>query len=846
MSRSPSRLNEYQRKRDFGITGEPKGSLVSKHKRPKQLEFVVQKHAARRLHFDFRLEFEGLMKSWAVTKGPSYNPVDKRLAVQTEDHPLEYNKFEGVIPAKQYGAGPVMIWDAGTWEPEGDVHEALKKGHLTFQLRGQRLKGRWHLVLMKTGSEKRLNWLLIKGEDHYASVATKSSRDFLEQTNTSVTSGRTLDEIRAGFREKKAKGGAKRASAANSLANAVGADASPQTRYGKVALATLVEFPPLGDDWVHEIKFDGYRLLAFLDNGKVTLRTRGQKDWTPRFTGLASELERLPAKSAVLDGEAGVVSASGATSFSALQAALSDGHDDRIELWLFDLLSLNGKDLTAKPLLDRKAQLSTLLEKTEGRGRIHYSEHFEGEPGLLDRACRLGAEGIVSKLKHSPYRARRTRDWVKSKCGLEQEFVIGGFMPAQAPSRAVGSLLLGYYQAGKFCFAGKVGTGFDQRTAQQIYRRLQPLKIARSPFDAEVARGLRRYVWVEPSVLCEVAFWEWTPDKHIRHASFKGLREDKPPRQVHEEVPTKLGTTVDSPRTTDKKETLTVGRTLITHPDREVYPGTGITKGDVATYYGKVMPYLLPFAKGRLLSVLRCTESIQDACFFQRSPIKGGAGNVFGLTVEHKGRKHNYMYIEDAAGILELVQFGAIEFHAWQSTVSDISRPDQIIIDLDPGEGVPFEAVKLAAIDVRNRLKNFGIISFPRLSGGKGLHVSVPLKARMPWHEVKQFTYRLAKQMEHDAPAVYTSSMRKNEREGKIFVDYLRNDFSSTAVTPFSLRARAGAPVAVPVTWRALDRINTPSDFTLRDSKTITNKKTEKIIHSFFNSRKELERYTPA
>jgi bifunctional non-homologous end joining protein LigD len=799
-------LNEYNKKRNFTITGEPKGKLSAR--KAKALAFVIQKHGARRLHYDFRLELDGAMKSWAVTRGPSYDPADKRLAVQTEDHPISYNKFEGIIPEKQYGAGPVMIWDNGTWIPEGDPHKSLKKGHLTFTLKGSRMHGRWHLVRMHTKG-KRDNWLLIKGDDDHV-LRGKENEEFLGRENTSVISTRTLEEIN----------GKETKNSHDTL----------QRKYPGIALATLVQTPPTGPDWWHEIKYDGYRILAFVENHHVRLRTRGGLDWTHKFPVIARELGKLKIKSAVIDGEAGVTDARGTTNFSSLQAALTEGKTDKIEAWFFDLLYLNGEDYAGKPLSARKKALEKLLPKKNTH--IHYSAHVESSPGLLEKACKIGAEGLVSKNKLSTYHARRTHDWLKSKCGLEQEFIICGFMPAKDDLKAIGALLLGYYKGRELHYAGKVGTGYSTAMARDIYKKLYPLKVASAPFPAKVPRGPRGYVWVKPDVLCQIKFWEWTPDGHIRHASFKGLREDKSPKEVSQETPEKKTNTTSIKKVVTKK-TFTVEGVTITHPDREVYPG--VTKGVIAGYYAKAMPYMLPFAENRLLSLLRCTESAAGECFFQRGPMKGMGEHIFSVTDAHKEREHHYLYIKSPQGLMELMQMNVLEFHAWQSTVKNIGKPNQIIFDLDPAEDVPFDAVKLAAIDVRRRLKDAGLISFPRLTGGKGIHVVVPIKPSYKWDIIKSFSQTFALTMQREVPQAYTATMSKQKRKGRIFVDYLRNEYSSTAIVPFSLRARKGAPIAVPVTWGELENLTSAAAFTITNIDERLNKKTLKMNDEFLS-----------
>ncbi len=822
-------LSKYQQKRDFSITDEPKGK-TGKYKNA-HLAFVIQKHGARRLHYDFRLQLDGVMKSWAVTRGPSYDPSDKRLAVQVEDHPIEYNQFEGVIPAKQYGAGPVMIWDNGEWIPEEDPHEGLEKGRLTFQMNGKRMHGRWHLVRMNT-KKKRDNWLLIKGNDEYI-LKGKDNEKFLDKENTSILSNRTLEEIKENKpikRQEETKKITKIAQASKIRASE--ATITLQKKYNKPELATLVEFPPTGKEWLHEIKYDGYRIMAFLENGNVILRTRGGKDWTHRFRAVAEQLAKINAKEAVLDGELCVLNEKGVTSFSALQDALSREDSSRIEGWFFDLLYLNDEDYAQKPLSERKDALEKLLKKKK-LPLIHYSEHFESNQNLLNKACQIGAEGIVSKNKQSLYRFRRTHDWMKSKCGQEQEFVIGGFMPAKDNSEAVGSLLLGYYKGGKFLYAGKVGTGFGVELSKQIYQRLNPLRTNKSPFDGPVEKSRRTHFWVKPQILCEVSFWEWTAEQRIRHASFKGLREDKAPKVVRQEIPEDPP---DKALKKSSKSNFTVDGITITHPDREVFPGSGITKGDVASYYAKVMPFIFPFVKNRLISLLRCTETIEGQCFFERNPMRGMGPDIMGKTLTHQGNKHNYLYIDSAEGLLELVQMGAIEFHVWQSQVENIGKPDQIIFDLDPGENVPFDAIKLAAEDIRRRLKELNLESFPRLSGGKGIHVAVPLKSKYSWDKVKNFTQKFAKQMERDTPDAYVATMTKTKRRGKIFIDYLRNDYSSTAIAPFSLRARKDAPVAVPLSWKELNTIDSPAAYNISNINKKLNITTKKLIQQFIDS----------
>jgi bifunctional non-homologous end joining protein LigD len=836
-------LKKYNEKRDFGITAEPRGKAGKRS--TQNLRFVIQLHEATRTHYDLRLEWHGVMKSWAVTKGPSYDPADKRLAVRTEDHPIDYNDFEGVIPATQYGAGPVMIWDEGVWTPEDDPDTMEKKGRITFTIDGTRMRGQWHLVRMHT-PDQRENWLLIKSKDQFA--LSKSKNDgFLQRENTSVVTGRTMADIRkAGVgKTTKRKQLIKPSSVSQRQLKARPNKSSVSLtslmkQYPNPELATLVDKQPNGDAWVHEIKYDGYRLMAFVDKGSVILRTRGGNDWTHKFTPLKKAIARLKVESAVFDLEACVLNERGQSDFGALQATLSDNHPESIHGYMFDLLNLNGEDLTKKHLIDRKTQLGTILKKAEAP--LHFSDHLESSPDLLEKACEIGAEGLVSKKKDSLYFGRRTNDWVKSKCGLEQEFVIGGFMPAKGHTKSIGALLLGYYKHERFTYAGKVGTGFSRKLAKDLYQRLIPLQIMKSPFQAKVGRGLREYIFVKPEILCEISFMEWTPDGHIRHASFKGLREDKNPKRVVEEVPKPIEQVTKSlkPRSTIREKVSYRG-VNITHPERIVYPDAKISKGDVAEYCDRVALLMLPFVRSRLISLLRCTDGIGGECFFQRNPMKGMGDEVYSKPFTHKGKKHDYIYVQNEVGILQLVQMGTVEFHAWQSSLSHQGKPDQVIFDLDPDAGVPFEAVKLAALDVRNRLKQLSLVSFPRLSGGKGIHVVAPIKPEHGWEEIKEFSRGFAETMAREIPGAYVANMSKKRRTGKIFIDFFRNTFSSTAIVPFSLRARDGAPIAWPITWAELKKYKTSNAIRLNNLDAKVIQKAEKVSAAFLRISQTLQ-----
>lgn len=828
-------LNKYHEKRNFGITAEPRGKPGKRSQR--HLRFVIQLHEATRTHYDFRLEWNGVMKSWAVTKGPSHDPTDKRLAVRTEDHPIEYNDFEGVIPEKQYGAGPVMIWDEGVWMPEDDPATMEKKGHITFSLKGSRMKGQWHLVRMHT-PDKRENWLLIKSKDDFA-LSKPKSEGFLKREGTSVATGRTMAEIRKAGVGKTTKRGLVSKPVPVTQKHIKIRARTPSVSLPRLMkqfpapeLTTLVDTPPHGEAWIHEIKYDGYRIMAFVNKGSVIFRTRGGQDWTHKFTPLVKAIAKLRIENAVLDLEACVLNERGQSDFGALQAALSDNNPKAIHGFFFDLLYLNGEDFTQKELGVRKSQLSTILKTA--KAPLHFSDHLESSPNLLEQACAIGAEGLVSKKKDSLYYGRRTTDWVKSKCGREQEFVIGGFMPAKDHSPSIGALLLGYYKNGKFTYAGKVGTGYSKRLAKEIYQRLTPLKILKSPFLEKVGRGRRDYIFVKPEILCEVSFMEWTPDGHIRHASLKGLREDKNPINVVKEIPEPLEqVTKGVKRGSRSKDRVSYRSVTITHPERIVFPNTNITKGDVAAYYDRVVSLMLPFVRSRLISLLRCTDGIGGACFFQRNHMQSIGKEVYSRSLSHKGKQHEYLYVQNEVGVLQLVQMGTMEFHAWQSSLSRQGKPDQVIFDLDPDAGVPFEAVKLAAQDIRNRLKKQGLVSFPRLSGGKGIHVVAPITPEHGWEEIKEFARSFAETMAREIPRAYVATMSKKKRSGKIFVDFFRNDFASTAIVPFSLRARPGAPIAWPVSWTDLKNYTTASAIQLHNVDATMIRKAQQVSADF-------------
>jgi bifunctional non-homologous end joining protein LigD len=804
-------LEEYRRKRDFRNTPEPPPGRIKARKA--EMAYFVQKHDATHLHYDFRLELDGVLLSWAVTKGPSLNPADKRLAVRTEDHPLSYGTFEGTIPKGEYGGGTVMLWDEGAWEPKGDPHAGLKKGHLSFILQGQRLKGGWGLIRMR-GDGKRENWLLIKEDDKEARQNGDSGK-FLDDLSFSVKSGHSMDEI-AG-REAPAPRRKSTARSADGLERLM-------QRYPEVQLATLVDRPPEGEQWLHEIKFDGYRLLGFVSGGEARLRTRNGKDWTGSFPPLAAALEKLKAKNAVLDMEAVVVDNEGKSGFQALQTALGDGgNPGQIIAYVFDLLHLNGRDLTAAPLTVRKENLRSLLKKSKERATLRYSEHLAGQGAeMFAQARERGLEGIVSKKADAAYIAGRQKSWLKSKCVQRQEFIILGFSEARTGGRALGALYLGYRKDGALRYAGKAGTGFTMKGASELVKRFAKLAMQKPVLTRAETGGLpaeewQSIRWIKPVLLCEVAFTEWTQDGRIRHPSFQGLREDKDANDVQQETPVRAAAALVKSTAEKKSGKLVVGGIAITHPDRVISETGHITKGELAAYYAGVARLLLPRIARRPISLLRCPSGIDGECFYQRNPGKGLGPDVEAFEYRNNGKKYEYLYIEDEKGLLELIQMGVIEIHPWGARIDAIDYPDRLIFDLDPAPDVPFEAVKLAAQDLRQRLLQKGLESVLKCTGGKGLHVTVPLAGKDKWPVVKSFSASIAGEMVAAAPEAYVATMSKAKRMGKIFIDYFRNDYTATAIADYAVRARPGAPVAVPLEWKELKGLKAASQFTMND-----------------------------
>ncbi len=832
-------LETYRAKRHFGSTAEPRGRKA----RRTGHSFCIQKHDATRLHYDFRLEMDGVLKSWAVTRGPSLDPEDKRLAVHVEDHPLDYGDFEGTIPKGEYGGGTVLLWDRGEWEPIGDPHKAYQKGHMEFLLHGEKLTGRWHLVRMhRRPRDKRENWLLIKGDDEVAEPGDAGR--FLENHPLSVKTGRDLADIAGeapGWSSRQGHALRKTKAKAEPKARKTKTAEKPEEREERAPdpepapplalkgrktklpdfiepqLATLASSPPPGEDYLHEIKFDGYRLLARIEAGELKLLTRTGLDWTSRFGETVREaFLRLGAQPCLIDGELVVEGEAGISDFSALQADLSDDRTDRFRFYAFDLLYAGGHDLTKKPLAERKALLASLIPAQDPV--LRFSGDFD-QPGaeVLAHACRLGLEGIVSKRKDQPYRSGRSADWIKSKCSARQEFVIGGYVPSSVSRRAIGALLLGYFEGETFVHVGKVGTGFTRQTAEALFQRLQPLRSDHSPFSKKLTSvEAREARYVRPDLVAEVEFGAWTADGHLRHASFQGLREDKPAREVTREARPEAKETSMAEETSPASPAILKG---LTHPDRLYWPDAGVTKLGLAEYYLDMWPLMKPFIAERPLALLRCPEGISGERFFQKHGWRGMRPAIRSVADPEDPEGDQLLSIANEKGVVALAQSAALEIHPWGSTVKDIERPDLLTLDLDPGEDTGWEDVLEGANRARALLEEEGLVAFVKTSGGKGLHVVAPLKPAAGWDAVKAFTKAIAERMAHDEPGKYVSTITKAKRTGKIFVDYLRNQRGMTAVAPYSPRARAGAPVSMPLAWDELSPAIGPKHFTIRNAR---------------------------
>ena len=794
-------LAVYRKKRDFQATPEPRGK---KAKSAAGDSFVIQKHAARRLHYDLRLEMDGVLKSWAVTKGPSLVSGEKRLAVHVEDHPLDYGDFEGTIPKGEYGGGTVIVWDRGRWSPIGDAKKGYAKGHLDFELHGDKLHGRWHLVRMaKKPRDKNENWLLIKGDDEHARA--EGAPEITEERPESVKTGRVVEEVEGEAPGWSSKTGKIDKPAARKMPK--GAKKAGYPGFIEPTLATLRSSPPPGATSLHEIKFDGYRLQAHVRSGKVRLLTRSGLDWTEKFgSRIADALAGLPMQDAIIDGEVIVEGAGNASDFSALQDDLSSGRGDRLVFYAFDLLYLNGHDLRAVPLIERKTTLQGLISAAPRE--LRYSEHFEEDGELVLRhACRLSLEGVVSKLRDAPYHSGRGKDWIKSKCSERQEFVIAGYVPSSVSAKAIGSLIVGYFDKGKLAYAGRVGTGYSNKVAAELFRRLEGMSIPKSPFSRKLtSEETRQARFVRPELVAEVEFRSWTADGVVRHASFQGLRDDKAASEVVRESKGSVPAPQSAPAI------------KLTHPDRLYWTEAGVTKQGLADYYAEVWPRIGSFIVNRPLSLLRCPDGASGQCFFQKHAWRGQSKDILTARDPMDEDDEPIIAIDGLPGLIGLVQGSVLEIHPWGSRLDALEQPDMIIMDLDPGDGVEWAEIISAAGEIRQRLQDAGLESFVKTSGGKGLHVVAPLKPAAEWDEVKAFTKGIADAMSADEPERFVATVTKAKRKGKILVDYLRNGRGATAVAPYSTRARAGAAVSMPLDWSELSPAVGPSYFTVMNA----------------------------
>lgn len=842
-------LRDYQRKRDFTHTAEPRGK-AAKGANEKSI-FVVQLHHARRRHFDFRLQVGGVLKSWAVPKGPSFDPKVKRLAVEVEDHPLDYAGFEGDIPEGHYGAGHVDRFDRGRWVPDGNPVAQLKKGHLSFELFGRRLKGHWHLVRSHR-QERQPAWFLIKGDDKFASdlEADDLLNERMKASTAKAASGpsrKKAGEAKSAAKQQVVKKGIKPASMSGGAPKKVptvtlqhqaaklgGARKQTiDTGYFAPQLTRLVEHPPQDDGWLHEVKWDGYRLLACIAKGKVQLWSRNEIDWNERVPEIVTALAALGLHSARFDGELIALDDQGRSDFGLLQKTLSGEAQADLRYVVFDMVHLEGYNLTQTPLIERKALLESLLKRAHNETLLYSAHVVGGGEAFFDLAVQRGLEGIVSKRVDAGYRAGRGDDWKKIKRLTSDEFAVVGYTAARGARVGLGSILLARpARGGGWDFAGRVGTGFSDAQLKELAATLQKAGLKKPPVhEATIDPLLRGAHWVSPRAVVEVYFRGIGNHGLLRQPSLKAMRLDKKPKDLRRNdkapVTHKRGKTAmaqtkavpakkvarSSKTAVTKKQSVSMEQVTITHPEREVFPGEGISKQDVAEYYRTVMKHFLPGVEGRPMSVIRCPSGVGEGCFFQKHIIDGLKHTPSARLKEESGRSGDYLYPDTAEAIIEMVQFGAIEFHPWGSTVNDPEHATRLIFDLDPAADVDWPRVVQGARCVRSLLEKLGLVSFVRTTGGKGLHVVVPLKPACAWDKVKQFAHSFADTLAKTYPDEFVAVASKSKRRGLIFLDYLRNARGATSVASYSLRARPGAPVAVPLRWEELGKIKSGTQF---------------------------------
>ncbi|MCK9510318.1 MAG: DNA ligase D [Pigmentiphaga sp.] len=823
-------LASYKKKRNFALTPEP---AEGGEPGIEALHYVIQKHWASRLHYDLRLELDGAMKSWAVPKGPSLDPADKRMAVQVEDHPISYNTFEGQIPAGQYGAGKVVIWDRGYWTPIGDPADGYRKGKLKFEIHGHKLKGRWTLIRMHgRGDEKQPPWLLIKEHDAFERPASEFSVVDEMPDSVAALPAPPMPVQAAGSSERNGSRGLSEAAKA------------PLPQRLSPQLATLVEAAPAdASGWLWELKFDGYRMLARIQKGEVRLVTRNGNDWTATMPELAKAVRRLPVRSAWLDGEVLMLDAQGRPDFQALQNAF-DGESTRdLVYYVFDVPYAEGRDLRPLPLVRRREWLRALVEQSP-TDRVRFSAAFEAKPAdLVASACQLGFEGVIGKRKAAPYAQRRNADWIKLKCSHRQEFVIGGFTEPRGSRTGIGSLLLGVHGGdGALHYAGNVGTGFNDRTLTELRRKLEPLITGESPFANP--RAIRRKAhWVRPALIAEVSFAEWTQENRIRHSVFRGLRDDKPVKAIIREEPkfmaasktptsrVKTPTGKRMPATANEANGtngakaskvpacrgIAVPASLrVTNAERVIDPSTKFTKLDLVRYYAKVAPLMMEHLKARPVALVRASDGVKGELFFQKHLNTAAMSGIAQLDPALYPEHPPMLAVARPEGLLSGAQMNVIEYHTWNARKDRIDRPDRMTFDLDPGKGVAWEQVQEAAHLVQVLLDGLGLPAFLKTSGGKGLHVVVPIKRLYEWDEVKGFSQAAVQHLARTIPQRFVAKSGPKNRVGKIFVDYLRNGFGATTVSAWSARARPGMGVSVPVTWQELGMLTSGAHWNVR------------------------------
>ena len=817
----------YNRKRDFKKTQEPKGRKL----KGTGDSFVVQKHDASHLHYDFRLEMDGVLKSWALPKGPSLDPGTNRLAMRTEDHPLDYGCFEGTIPQGEYGGGTVMLWDNGRWiaDPGKDPRKMIAEGHLHFTLEGKRMKGQWVMFRLKPrDGDAREIWMLKKLKDIYAKP--ENGEALVDDCVTSVTTGRTMAEITSGEDEWRSNRGGQ-IGGPRKKRSTIGPPAFEQPQ-----LATLVDRVPAGSDWLFEYKYDGYRLLLATGTGAATAWTRRGKDWSDKLRALVKAAANLP-PGCLIDGEAVALNKDGKPDFQLLQQTLKESRGKNLVFYAFDLLVDRGEDIRKLSNLERKERLAALLKGVSSS--ILYGDHVIGKgEALFNAICAEGGEGILAKKADAPYRGERTRNWLKIKCIQRQEFVIVGW---QQSDRRIGfrSLFLGTHEHGKLRYVGKVGTGFNQAMLLQLMDKMKPLEIDEPVVN--IPRSERKSGhWIEPKLVAEIAFTEFTSEDILRHPSFIALREDKPANQVVKEVPKKL------PKSARKKEYPTPESfgIEISNPDRAIYPTEKLTKHQLASYYAAINPLLMTIVANRPLTLIRCPQGRAKKCFFQKHDTGSMGEFVKHVPIEErKGGSQDYLYVDDIRGVLACVQMGTIEFHGWGSKVADVERPDRLVFDLDPDVGLDFGDVREAARRIKDLLADLGLVTFPMLTGGKGVHVIAPLDRSADWKSVTSFAERFARAVSEAQSERFTANMRKAQRKGRIFLDWLRNQRGSTAVMPYSARAREGAPVAAPVAWEELDQYDGGNAFSILDLDKLFERAASKLLAGWGEADQALPNY---